>query len=271
MTQTPAIHRKLTTILAADAANYSGQMSVDEVGTVQALRRSRAVFEKTIADRGGRIANTAGDGLIAEFPSVVEATAAAVAIQRRLTTENDLLAFRIGLHLGDVIVDGEDLLGDGVNMASRLQEHAPEGGILASTQVVDHAKGRLAVEFRPLGPTELKHLGADIAVFGIVADGITPPNDLRPVIPKVAAPKDDIDLRARVLGTEAGRPSRPAPKPELTPEREDFEKTAKRYGVATIALGIGDFMSGAGPGWPSLVIVALGVMLYRKWRKLPQS
>lgn len=276
MTQAPTIQRKLTTILAADAANYSGQMAEDEVGTVQALRRSRAVFEKTINDRGGRIANTAGDGLIAEFPSVVEATAAAVAIQRRLTTEDGLLAFRIGLHLGDVIVDGADLLGDGVNVAARLQENAPEGGILASTQVVDHAKGRLTAEFRPLGPAQLKHLGDDIAVFGIVADGVTPPDDLERVVPQVTTPKDDIDIRARVLGTEQARPAPPSPPPSAplpapTPERETFQKTARKYGLATIGLGIVDFMGGAGPGWPSAVILVLAVLLYRKWRALPEN
>lgn len=121
MTQTPNIQRKLTTILAADAANFSGRMARDEVGTIQALRRSRAIFEHSIRLRSGRIANTAGDGLIAEFPSVVEAVAAAISIQRALCAGKDLLPFRMGLHLGDVIVEGEDLLGDGVNLAARLQ------------------------------------------------------------------------------------------------------------------------------------------------------
>lgn len=183
MSRLPAIERKLTTIMSADAANYSGRMAADEVGTVQLLRKSFAAIGILIEQRGGRIANTAGDGLIAEFPSVVEATAAAVAIQQKLLKDPGYLSFRIGLHLGDVIVEGEDLLGDGVNLAARLQDIAPEGGIVVSQQIYDHAKGRLTAEFRPLGPTSLKHMPEDIAVYGLVADGITAPNDLVDVIP----------------------------------------------------------------------------------------
>lgn len=187
MVENPRIERKLTTILAADAANYSGRMAADEVETVRALRKSFFAMTKLIEMRGGRIANTAGDGLIAEFPSVVEATAAAVAIQKELGRDPGHLDFRIGLHLGDVIVEGDDLLGDGVNLAARLQEIAPEGGVIVSQQIVDHARGRLAAEFRPLGPKSLKHLPGDIAVYGVVADGVVAPNDLAPVIPHVTS------------------------------------------------------------------------------------
>lgn len=257
MTQAPGITRKLTTILAADAANYSGRMAADEVGTVQALRKSRAVFEAGITTRGGRIANTAGDGLIAEFPSVVEATAAAIAIQRQLVQSPDLLPYRIGLHLGDVIVDGEDLLGDGVNLAARLQEAAPEGGIFASAQVIDHAKGRLQAEFRPLGPTSLKNLGNGISVFAVIAEGITAPSDLREVAPRVP---DGSDLDHIPLSRDA----LPA-----APEHEAFKRSRKRFGITAAILIAVDIYNGAGPSWPALAILAMGVSLFFKWRKLP--
>ncbi|MEM6311540.1 MAG: adenylate/guanylate cyclase domain-containing protein [Pseudomonadota bacterium] len=164
MTLSPGIQRKLTTILAADAANYSGRMARNEVGTVTALRQARAHIDQTITTRGGRIANTSGDGLIAEFPSVVEAVGAAVAIQRKLNASHDGLAFRIGLHLGDVIVEGKDLLGDGVNLAARLQESAPEGGIIASQQVVDQAQGRLDAQFQLMRARSLKNMPGDFAI-----------------------------------------------------------------------------------------------------------
>ncbi|THH36032.1 adenylate/guanylate cyclase domain-containing protein [Aliishimia ponticola] len=190
MTQAPAIQRKLTTILAADAANFSGRMATDEVATIQALRRSRSVIEGCIAIRGGRVANTAGDGLIAEFPSVVEAVAAAVTIQRSIADAPDLLAFRIGLHLGDVIVEGDDLLGDGVNLAARLEQMAPEGGILVSRQVVDQARGRLDADFRPLAPVTPKHMRDEIEVYGVIADGVKEPGNLAPVLHRTEPPAD---------------------------------------------------------------------------------
>lgn len=189
MAQDPGIQRKLTTILAADAANFSGRMQSDEVGTVQALRRSKEIFESGISMRGGRIANTAGDGIIAEFPSVVEAVAAAVAIQRNLVAGKDLLPFRLGLHLGDVIVDGADLLGDGVNLAARLQDMATQGGILATQQVVDHAWGRLDAEFRPLGMVHPKGFAKALPVYAIVADGVSAPAAIEDLLPRIDPPE----------------------------------------------------------------------------------
>lgn len=195
MTQTPIIERKLTTILSADAANYSGKMARDEVGTITALRKAREVIDSQIAMRGGRIANTSGDGLIAEFPSVVEAVATAINIQRSLNSSKLGLDFRIGLHLGDVIVEGDDLLGDGVNLASRLQELAPEGGIFASQQIVDHAAGRLAsASFRRLGPRAAKHMPQELSVFAIEAKGVTPGKGLEKHDP-TAPPQSEPDKR----------------------------------------------------------------------------
>jgi len=238
MSEAPVIQRKLTTILAADAANFSGRMAADEAGTVQALRASRAVMDARIAARGGRIANTAGDGLIAEFPSVVEAVAAAVTIQQALRADAALLPFRIGLHLGDVIVEGTDLLGDGVNLASRLQEMAPEGGIIVSRQVVDQAQGRLAAEFRPLSPTAPKHMPDEIALFGIVADGVAEPGSLAAFAPRT---------------------------PRQTPPRSDYQRLRNRlFGVIGVLVVV-DLLAGPGPQW--YILLAIAWILVVLWRK----
>jgi len=146
------VQRKLTTILAADADGYSRVMEADEVRTLGALRAARSVFAQFIERHHGRIANTAGDGLIAEFPSVVEAVQCAIEVQRELSADSQSgLRFRIGVHLGDVMVDGDDLLGEGVNLAARLQSMAEPGGILISQQVYDQVQKKLSVGFEYLG------------------------------------------------------------------------------------------------------------------------
>ncbi len=137
------VQRKLTTILAADAEGYSRAMDADEVSTLGALRAARGVFSKFIERHYGRIVNTAGDGLIAEFPSVVEAVQCAIEVQQELVSHSrdrkDALRFRIGIHLGDVMIDGNDLLGEGVNLAARLETMAEPGGVLISQQVYDRS------------------------------------------------------------------------------------------------------------------------------------
>ena len=166
------VQRKLTTILAADADGYSRVMEVDEVGTLGALRAARGVFQQFIERHHGRIANTAGDGLIAEFPSVVEAVQCAIEVQRELTADAQSgLRFRIGVHLGDVMVDGDDLLGEGVNLAARLQSMAEPGGILISQQVYDQVQKKLSVGFEYLGEKHPKNFADSIAVYSVGASG----------------------------------------------------------------------------------------------------
>ncbi len=257
MTQTPGITRKLTTILAADAANFSGRMAADEVGTVQALRRSRIVFEGGITARGGRIANTAGDGLIAEFPSVVEAVAAAVTIQRQLSEEDGLLPFRIGLHLGDVIVEGEDLLGDGVNLAARLQDMAREGGILATRQVVDQAKGRLAAEFLPLGVTRPKHLPEDIPIFAVVAEGVPAPARISDVIPLAEPPRMPLEEKPE------GR--------KTSDKIARYERNRKRGFVVMGGFAALDIVTGSGIGWFIYPVLGIGFFLLLSWVNLSDA
>lgn len=165
------LQRKLTTILAADAEGYSRLMERDEIGAFDALRQARSVFARFIERHYGRIANTAGDGLIAEFPSVVEAVQCAVEVQRELGAmqngSDDALRFRIGVHLGDVIVDGGDLLGEGVNLAARLEAMALPGDILISQQVYDQVHSKLSVAFDYVGERRPKNYSQDVPVYRI--------------------------------------------------------------------------------------------------------
>lgn len=169
------IERKLTTILAADAEGYSRRMEADEVATIGALHKARGVFAKFIERHNGRIANTAGDALIADFPSVVEAVACAIEVQQELgqdqSTPGGALPFRIGIHLGDVIIDGADLLGEGVNLAARLQTMADPGGILVSQQVFDQVGNKLTVGFEYLGEKRPKNFADDVSVYRVSSGG----------------------------------------------------------------------------------------------------
>ena len=261
MTQNIGIERKLTTILSADAANYTGRMARDEVATVKALRQARGHIDTIIQQRGGRIANTSGDGLIAEFPSVVEAVGAAVAIQRKLNADPDGLPFRIGLHLGDVIVEGPDLLGDGVNLAARLQEIAPEGGIFASKQVIDHAQGRLAAEFRALSPTSLKHLPPGIAVYAVIADGVKQSIGLEEVLPQTSRAKTHTDADPAARATEE------ASDDASLSQYVWYRKHALIVGGGLVAI---DILTGVGTFWSVWPCAALAYIVYRKRKHVPK-
>ena len=147
MVEPSSVNRRLTCILAADAVGYSKQMGQDEEGTIRVLSAHRAVIDGIIAFHQGRIVSTAGDSIIAEFSSAVDSVRCAVEIQEALKTRNDSLPehrqmhFRIGVNLGDVVVKNEDLLGDGVNVAARLETMAEPGGICISSSVYDQITG----------------------------------------------------------------------------------------------------------------------------------
>lgn len=166
--------RKLTTILSADVAGYSRMMSADEAGTFAVLKAYREVMTKLIADNRGRIVSTAGDSLLAEFASVVQAVECAVQIQRDLAERNAGLPderqmrFRIGINLGDVLVESGDLYGDGVNVAARLQGMADPGGILISGTVFDQVKDKLSLGFDYLGPQSVKNIAAQVPTYRIL-------------------------------------------------------------------------------------------------------
>jgi len=167
------VRRKLTTILAADVAGYSRLMAADEEGTLERLRASRTVTDTTIAGHDGRLVNTAGDSILAEFASAVEAVRCAAAIQRELGARNaDLpdgrrMDFRIGIHLGDVMIDGSDLLGDGVNIAARIEALAQPGGISISAGVFDHVNGKLDLAYENKGKHQVKNIDRPIEVYAV--------------------------------------------------------------------------------------------------------
>jgi adenylate cyclase len=194
-------NRRLAAIVAADIAGYSRLIGRDEEGTLRALRaHRRELVDPKIAEYGGRIANTAGDSLLLEFPSAVDAVRCAIAVQQGMTernrgTEADRqISFRIGINVGDVIAEGDDLLGDGVNIAARLQEIAEPGGICVSHRALEDVQDRIAVVFDNLGQQSLKNIVRPVTVWRWVADaGGTP----------AASP---IDVSKPVQGF-AGRPA----------------------------------------------------------------
>ncbi|MBX3650834.1 MAG: adenylate/guanylate cyclase domain-containing protein [Burkholderiales bacterium] len=174
------LKRKLSAILAADAVSYSRKMSENEEGTMRVLSAHRAVIDGIIEFHDGRIANTAGDSVLAEFASPVEAVRCAVEIQDALRTRNDSLPveqrleFRVGVNLGDVMVKGNDLLGDGVNIAARLESIAEPGGICISSSIHDMIRGKLDLGFVDIGEQSLKNIEHPIRVYRVDRDGMAP-------------------------------------------------------------------------------------------------
>jgi class 3 adenylate cyclase len=168
------LQRKLATILSADVASFSRLMGEDEEGTLKTFRGHKKVFESLVAMHRGRIFNTAGDAILAEFSSAVEAVRCATDIQAALRTRNDQLAvsrqvrFRIGINLGDVMLQGEDLMGDGVNVAARLQTAAEPGGICISGSVHDQIRNKLSLTFHSLGEQNFKNIQEPVRTFSIV-------------------------------------------------------------------------------------------------------
>jgi len=169
--------RKLAAILAADAVGYSKMMSADEEGTLRVLAGHRAIIDKIIGLHEGRIVGTAGDSVLAEFASPVLAVRCAVEIQDALKTRNQSLAkdsqmlFRVGINLGDVVVAGDDLLGDGVNVAARLESIAEPGGICISSSVYDQITGKLNLGLQDIGEQNLKNISRPIRVYRIAGTG----------------------------------------------------------------------------------------------------
>lgn len=166
--------RRLAAILAADIVGYSRLMGRDESGTVRRMKAIREGYiEPTVERHGGRIVKLTGDGALVEFASAVDALSAAITIQQATADlansepGDDALVFRIGLHLGDLIVDDDDLYGDGVNVAARLEAQAPAGGILISSNVHDAVDGRLASQFDDVGALELKNIERPVKAYRV--------------------------------------------------------------------------------------------------------
>jgi adenylate cyclase len=172
-----SVERKLTTILCADVYGYSRLMEQDETATLDTLRVYRDAIDGLIARHRGRIASTAGDSLLADFPSVVEAVQCAIEIQQELAGRNRSLpdarrmAFRIGINLGDVMLHDGDLYGEGVNVAARLEGLAEPGGICISRTVYDQVHNKLTVGFDDLGEQPVKNISEPVQVFRVRLDG----------------------------------------------------------------------------------------------------
>jgi adenylate cyclase len=187
------VERKLAAIFAADIAGYSRLMGADEAGTVTRLKASRAIIDRLIAANRGRIFNTAGDSVVADFASAVDAVQCAVAVQEALAEESapqgsaEKMQFRIGVHVGDVVVDGANLLGDGVNIAARLEGIAEPGAICLSGAARDQIGNKLPVSFDDLGEQQVKNIAQPIRVYRVGPLPSRPHAGETPAIQPVAA------------------------------------------------------------------------------------
>jgi TolB-like protein/class 3 adenylate cyclase/tetratricopeptide (TPR) repeat protein len=172
------VERRLAAVLAADVAGYSRLMGLDEVGTARALREHRAITDALVAKHGGRLVKSTGDGVLLEFPSVVDAVECAVAVQAIMTERNEgvsvdrRMLFRIGINLGDILIEGDDILGDGVNIAARLESIAEPGGICISSSAYDQVRGKVAVEFTDLGEQSLKNIARPVRTYAVLRDAL---------------------------------------------------------------------------------------------------
>jgi class 3 adenylate cyclase len=173
------VERRLSAILAADVAGYSRLMHYNEEAT---HARLTALLTDTVApaitEHDGRIVKNTGDGFLAEFPSAIEAVRAAIQFQARIheltvdEAEDNRIAFRVGINIGDVIVEPHDIFGDGVNIAARIESIAERGGICISSSTYDHVQGRVGVEFADVGEQNLKNIDRSIRVYAVVRDGL---------------------------------------------------------------------------------------------------
>ena len=183
--------RKLAAIVAADVVGYSRLMGRDESGTLARLRKNRSEhLDPVLTKYGGRLVKLTGDGALVEFASAVDALSAAIEFQQAMAEANGdrpndtALVFRMGLHLGDLIIEGDDLYGDGVNIAARLEGEAPAGGIVISGDVHDAVAGRLKAAFDDLGSLALKNIERAVQAFGVKWE----PGDWKVSAPTAPAP-----------------------------------------------------------------------------------
>jgi TolB-like protein/class 3 adenylate cyclase len=172
------VGRRLSAIVVADVAGYSRLMGLDEAGTASILRGHRIITDAVVAKHGGRIVKTTGDGLLIEFPSVVDAVECAVAVQTLMSERNGgipqdrQMQFRIGINLGDILIEGDDILGDGVNVAARLEGIAEPGGICISSSAYDQVRGKVDVEFADLGEQNLKNIARPVRTYAVKRNGL---------------------------------------------------------------------------------------------------
>jgi len=249
--------RKLTTIFCADVQDYTRLMGADEEGTLASLKRCREAMGRLIESHGGRVINTWGDGLIADFPSVVEAVRAAVDTQNELAGFNarrpadGRMLFRIGINLGDVIVEGDDIYGDGVNIAARLQASAAAGGIVISSTVYDQVRNKVAVGFEFLGPLMVKNVDEGVPSYAV----------------KIGDARDETPPAG---GSGPARPQPAAVMPAGMAEVRPAPGRRRLYGVlgviAVVLIGI-NLLSWQGVFWARFPVLALAVVAALAWNR----
>jgi TolB-like protein/tetratricopeptide (TPR) repeat protein len=170
-------------------------MGLDEAGTARVLREHRAVSDALVAKHGGRIVKTTGDGLLLEFPSVVDAVECAVAVQAVMAERNHgipqdrRMLFRIGINLGDILIEGDDILGDGVNIAARLEGIAEPGGICISSSAYEQVRGKVSIEFADMGEQQLKNIARPVRAYAVVGDGLVAGSHTGAVMPGLPSPR----------------------------------------------------------------------------------
>ena len=225
------VTRRLAAILAADVVGYSRLMGRDENGTLARLKAHRTErFEPTLSRHGGRLVKLTGDGALVEFSSAVDALSAAIEFQQAMADANRdhpsdvAIVFRVGLHLGDLIVDGDDLYGDGVNVAARLEAKAPPGGIVISGNVHDAVVGRLKATFDDLGKLDLKNIERPVLAFRLGWE----PADWR-------VPEASFGAQAH---SSAGAPSVPPDKPSIAVR--PFSVLSESKGLEFLADGLAE-------------------------------
>ncbi len=254
------VKRRLTTVLCADVSSYTRLMEQDEAGTLERLRTSREGMAALIARHDGRVINTWGDALIAEFGSVVEAVNCAVEIQQELAARNrdlpepDQMWFRIGINLGDIMVEKQDIYGEGVNIAARLQQIAEPGGIMISRPVYDQVKSKLSLGFDFLGEQTVKNVSEPVPSYRILIDG-----------PAAAG------ATTSVFGTS--KAVNPGSEPLLAPDLwQRFRRLPALIKVAMILIGFFfalNLASGLWPiwfHWPSIPMIAI-LLIYFSLRR----
>jgi adenylate cyclase len=184
------MERRLSAILAADIAGYSALMGADEARTVRDLKGHQAVVLPMVGEFAGRIIDTAGDGIMAEFPSVVNAVECAVAIQTTMADRNATveperrMQFRVGINIGDVVYDEVRIYGDGINIAARLESIAEAGGICISSKVYDEITGRLDLACHDIGEQQLKNIARPVRAYHVRLNGVTPSAAPPPALPE---------------------------------------------------------------------------------------
>jgi class 3 adenylate cyclase len=254
--QISVTQRKLTTIFSADVQGYSRLMETDEERTLTTLKQYRDAMGRLIVSHGGRVVNTWGDGLLAEFPSVVEAVRSAIDVQNELAARNagrptaTRMVFRIGINLGDVIVEGDDIYGDGVNVAARLQTQAEPGGIVISNTVYDQVRNKVAVSFEFLGNLSIKNITEDVPSYAVKVG-----ESLSRAEPKVAPASAPQPAPASAEPSpQAGSVRRPRPRPAV------LAIIGAGLVVVNLLTGTGIFWA----KWPLLILAVIGALRFVK-------